>query len=387
VKGFVVFSDDWGGHPSSSQHLFSRIARNLPVVWVNTVMRWPRITPADLGKVAGKLSSWLRPRPPAPDGDAGPVTVLAPVLWPGWGFGPGRRFNRGAVLGALAPLVPEGGDGWGIVSTIPVVADVFAALPRATRVYYCVDEYAEWPGHARGVMTRLEARLLDHADLLVATATPLLEAKARPGLPARLLTHGVDGARFAAAAAGRGQLAGVGADETVVGFFGLVDERIDQELVAGVAAALPRARFVFLGEVVCDVSALNRVPNVTLLPPVPYAELPEAAARFDVCWLPYRINDLTKNINPLKLKEYLALERPVAAVPLPEVAALAAHVALAEDAAGFVAVLEGWIESPPACPEATRAFVAAEDWDAKARQFLAWVAGAADGTLSPGSGA
>lgn len=374
MRGFVVFSDNWGAHPSSCQHLFRRIVADHPVIWVNTVMRWPRPSAADLAKVAGKLRGWLAPaQAPA----AGPAPrVLNPVLWPGWGLAPERRLNARRIAGALAaPMARRDVDRWVLLTTIPVVADVFDALPAAAKVYYCVDEYAEWPGHGKDVMTAQEARLLERVDLVVATSRHLQRRKTRPGRATELLTHGVDVAHFAGGHGGKARLAEMGVDPArrVVGFFGLLDERIDPDLVIAVARARPDDVFLFVGPRAADMGRLEAVPNVRLLPPVPYAELPCLASGFDVAWLPYRINALTVNIHPLKLKEYLALGCPVLSTPLPEVADLAGHVTVAAGADACAAALAAWAQAPPSPADATRAFVQSQSWEAKAAQLLAWI--------------
>src|SRR5271157_1569767 len=78
----LVFSDDWGRHPSSCQHLVRHLLPRYPVWWVNTIgMRTPRLDLSTLRRGLGKLGTWLRPPPPAPDGGPEP-RVRHPRMWP-----------------------------------------------------------------------------------------------------------------------------------------------------------------------------------------------------------------------------------------------------------------------------------------------------------------
>ena len=81
----VVFSDDWGRHPSSCQHLIGQLVERYPVLWVNTIgTRRPRLSREDAGKVLRRLGQWFRPSRSQGGEQAGPVTVISPRMWPGF---------------------------------------------------------------------------------------------------------------------------------------------------------------------------------------------------------------------------------------------------------------------------------------------------------------
>lgn len=383
---FVVFSDDWGRHPSSCQHLFKRIVPKADVIWVNTVgLRVPRLSLYDVKRGMQVLASWLRPRKAAPGGDAAGAPgeaamgsapkVLRPAMWPSfrsrWSAALNQRLLSRAVHKAL--------NGTGrkeiiLVSTLPIVPALFKDAIFRKKIYYCVDDFTEWHGVDGEAMRRLEQGTLAACDLLIATSSPILESRGGSARAATLLTHGVDVAHFSGAVANPlSPLAKL--RKPIVGLFGVFDRRIDADLVKACARALPQASFAVVGPLVDrDAGEFADVPNLHFLGAMPYRDLPGHVAHFDVCMLPYVIDKTTRNINPLKLKEYLATGKPVIATPLPEAAKLGAYLTLAEPGR-FVAELERLLvrllARPPARPQGLDAFLAGESWDAKAERFLA----------------
>jgi glycosyltransferase involved in cell wall biosynthesis len=107
----------------------------------------------------------------------------------------------------------------------------------------------------------------------------------------------------------------------IIGFFGLIADWVDIDLMAKVAKRYPQGSLVVLGKATTDVSVLN-LPNVHLLGRKSYADLPAYCKGFDVALMPFRINELTLNANPLKVREYLAAGLPVVSTDIPEVTAL-----------------------------------------------------------------
>ena len=146
----------------------------------------------------------------------------------------------------------------------------------------------------------------------------------RPYTPhAHLLRHGVDWEHFARAALEElprpDDLANV--QGPVLGFFGLIHEWVDQDLLCRIASALPEVTIALVGKVQADVSRLERQPNIRLLGQKPYSELPAYSAAFDVALIPFVSTELTAAVNPIKLREYLAAGLPVVATALPEIVA------------------------------------------------------------------
>lgn len=367
-RSFVVFADDWGRHPSSCQHLFRRLAPRNRVLWVNTIgTRTPSLSRADVARAVGKLREWSRPQPEQ-DADE-PVDVLRPVMSPFDRWSPLRRLNTASIVRCVRDGLARADDPNPIlVTTIPNVAGVVGKLGEALSVYYCVDEFSEWPGADRSALLRLEAELLGKVDLVVATSEALFDAKSAVHPRVRLLRHGVDWERFRSPT-GTAPAALTALPRPVLGFIGLVDARLDVPLVVSLARANPEASFAFVGPRQLPPCELDREPNVHFLPPVAYGEVPAVLRAFDVALLPYVENDLTERINPLKLRELLASGLPIVATPLPEVVRFREFVRVpAVPDEWRTALRESLAEGRSRAEERSQS-VRPESWEARAEEF------------------
>lgn len=396
---FVVFADDWGRHPSSCQHLFLRIIPHVQVIWVNTIgLRTPRFNLHDFKRTVQVIRSWIRPGArfkrrlgdrgrraanacsPAASRDAVFPYIVNPVMWPSFQGPTSTALNHhllsSAVHEALRHVAP--GKYPILVSTSPIVPGLFRDHIFMRKVYYCVDDFTHWHGINGPAMQRLEQETLHACDLMIATSTSILETRSPFASVSTLLTHGVDLVHFSSARPDPASpLAAL--PHPLVGMFGVFDQRVDGQALRAAALLSPQATFVVLGPIVDrDPGEFFDVPNLRFYGAVPYADLPGHVAHFDVCILPYVVDASTWNINPLKLKEYLATGKPVITSPLPEAVRLAAYLTLAaSDAfphavAAALATLESGDEAYPNDAR-TRLddFLQSESWEAKADRFLA----------------
>ena len=366
-RTFVVFADDWGRHPSSCQHLFRRIAPAHRVLWVNTVgTRTPTLSRADLARAAGKLREWTGGGPdPSPD-DV-PVEVLRPLMTPFDRWRPLRRLNSNLLTRAIREALGEG-DPPIVVTTIPNAAGVIGRLGEAASIYYCVDEFSEWPGADRATMLEMERELLGKVDLVIATADKLFDDKSARHPRVRLLKHGVDWERFRSPE-GKAPAELLALPRPLLGCVGLIDERIDVERVVDLALSRREASFVFVGPRQLPPGPLDSLDNVHFLPPVPYEQVPAVLAALDVALLPYVESALTERINPLKLREFMASGVPVVATPLPEVTAFAAWIHLARDAAGWSSGIAAALAEGRTRASERAACVREDGWDRRAEEF------------------
>jgi len=240
-------------------------------------------------------------------------------------------------------------------------------------IYYCVDDFANWPDMNAGPMIlAMEDRLLDQADLVVAVSDHLLMTRpARKGVT-RLLTHGVDVDHFRQARIDhRSSELLASLPRPVIGFFGLLDNRMDWELVQAILEQRPDWSVVFLGNAQVPLDRFGAYENFIHVPAVPYADLPRHAAGFDVAVLPYVVDRTTAGINPLKLKEYLALGLPVVTTALPGVMAFGdcLHVASGPDA--FMKAVESALAEGE--NQAGLARLKGESWSEKAERLSSWI--------------
>jgi glycosyltransferase involved in cell wall biosynthesis len=371
-RDFVVVSDDWSGLPTSAIHLFRRLAGPNRVFWFNSIGRFPRLTTGDAGKVLRTLGRWVRPgrRRPEPARNPAGVHVVSPVMVP-W-FKPWvRRFNRRSLLRKYQQLCDEHQITDPIVvTTFPYAVDFLKAVPGATRVYYCVDEFLDYPGVNHADWAVMEEELLQTVDALIVTSRDL--ARKRQTLcPLLHLPHGVDYDHFhEAVARPRPVPAMEGLARPVVGFFGLISPWVDLGILADLSESFPDVAFALIGRVEVDLAPLAGRPNVHRFGHVPYADLPAYARYFDVGLIPFVQNRLTRAVNPLKLMEYFALGLPVLATRLPELERTTGPLHLAETPAEFRAGLRAILRGLPAfAPE--EAFVAARrnTWEERVEQL------------------
>lgn len=186
-------------------------------------------------------------------------------------------------------------------------------------VYDCMDELRNFR-YAPPDLGRREQQLLRRADLVLAGGHRLWQARARVHANAHFIGCGVDVAHFAAGreVARPTDLGPV--DRPVMGYYGVIDERLDYELIDQLARAHPEATVAMVGPVVkVDPDALPAAENLRWLGARAYAELPAYSAAFAVCLMPFALNAATAYINPTKALEYMAAGRPVVSTAVPDV--------------------------------------------------------------------
>jgi len=314
----LVFSDDWGRHPSSSQHLIRHLLPHRDVIWVNTIgTRPPRLDTQTLHRVSEKFRHWSE-RSSSHDVDPSvrKPQILNPRMWPSFASSFSRKLNRHLLLKALTPVVNSLGEPPIVVTTLPIVADLVGVLRARSWVYYCVDDFSVWPGYDGKTMQRMERALAPNMDRIIAVSEKLVEHVGLLGKSAELLTHGVDTDRW------KVQSKEVprelyGLEPPFIVFWGVVDRRMDTSYVASLASRLEIGTVVMFGPQDDPDPAMLRLPKVIARPSVPFERLPDIAAAASVLVMPYADLPVTRAIQPLKLKEYLASGRPVVVRALP----------------------------------------------------------------------
>jgi len=267
-------------------------------------------------------------------------------------------------LGMRRPLV------W---VNIPAACDTALALPRSGLVYQRTDRYEDHPGVDVEQIKRYDRMLKEYADLTFYSNREFYEEEARQCRRAAYVEHGVEYERFVDAA----DHPGVPADmrdlaRPIVGFFGGIDaHKFNLPLAAEVAERLPDLTFVFVGQASVDTAPLARLSNVRLLGQRPYEDIPHYGAAFDVCILPFQQNRWIAAMNPIKLKEYLALGKPVVATPFGELAGYLGVVRVADGAEAFArAIRAALADTLPQDVAARRSRVVRHSWRSKAEDVL-----------------
>lgn len=194
-------------------------------------------------------------------------------------------------------------------------------FPSSGIVYDCMDELSQFRG-APANLVQNERRLIDNADVVFTGGYELYEKKSRQHDNAHCFGCGVEYDHFARAQDKSGRIPKDVMDlkRPIVGWFGVIDERVDYDLLREAAALRPDYSFVLVGPVVkVDPASLPQAENLHWLGGRDYKELPDYCRAFDVCMMCFAINEATEFINPTKALEYLATGKPVISTPVRDV--------------------------------------------------------------------
>ena len=196
----------------------------------------------------------------------------------------------------------------------PMMLPFSRHLEAGCIVYDCMDELANFR-FAPPRLLALEAELFSRADLVFTGGYSLYEAKRSRHPSVHPFPSSVDIAFFAQARANPSANA-----RPTLGFYGVLDERFDIDLLAAIADARPDWRFVMVGPIVkISPDELPKRENISYPGPVTYDELPAVLSGWDVALMPFAINDATRFISPTKTPEYLAAGKPVVSTPIRDV--------------------------------------------------------------------
>ncbi|TDH61599.1 glycosyltransferase family 1 protein [Dankookia rubra] len=282
------------------QHLLTRAARDHEVIFFEEPLFEPGIVPRlDLNTT--------------PEG----VTVAVPMLPEGL-QGTAMMAAQRSLLDAL--LAQEAGRPLIAWFYTPMALEFAAHLRPDLTVYDCMDELSAFRG-APPRMLDLERVLLGRADLVFTGGRSLYEAKRGRHPRVHCFPSSIDAAHFAAARVTQPDPADQAAlSRPRIGFFGVVDERMDLELVNALGAARPDWTFAMIGPVVkIDPGNLPRLPNIHWLGGKGYPELPRYLGGWDAGFMPFALNESTRFISPTKTPEFLAAGLPVVSTPITDV--------------------------------------------------------------------
>ncbi|MCX6967201.1 MAG: glycosyltransferase [Verrucomicrobia bacterium] len=204
----------------------------------------------------------------------------------------------------------------------PMAVEAFAGrMNEIANVYDCMDELSQFRGAPPELIKR-ERRLLSLADVVFAGGPRIHRAKARYHSNCHSYGCGVDEPHFGLARNGSAVIPPDIAHfkGPVLGFFGVVDERMDYDLVAKIADTDPAWNVVIIGpRTKIEETELPQRANLHWLGGRDYAQLPHYASRFDVCLMPFALNEATEYINPTKALEYMATGRPIVSSAIEDV--------------------------------------------------------------------
>lgn len=231
----------------------------------------------------------------------------------------------------------------------PMMLDWSVGLSPVATIYDCMDELSKFR-FAPGGIVELERRLFDKADMVFTGGHSLYKAKKEQHGSVHEFPSSIDGPHFRRALFERDELPEqVEMAHPRIGYAGVIDERIDLEMIAGAADLRPEWNFIMLGPVVkIDPDALPQRPNIHYLGMKDYKDLPRYFAGWDVGMMPFALNESTEFISPTKTPEYLAAGLPVVSTAITDVVRPYGELGLVEiasDAQDFVDSVDRAIRS------------------------------------------
>ena len=232
----------------------------------------------------------------------------------------------------------------------PMAVTAFAGkMDEQAVVYDCMDELSQFK-FAPPELIQRERQLLALADVVFAGGRKMYESKSRFNSNCYFYGCGVDVDHFAKALS---KDTPVPADIAhlegpVLGYFGVVDERLDYDLIAKIADARPDWNVVMVGPTAkVDPEALPQRPNLHWMGGRDYKDLPAYTKRFDVCLMPFALNEATEYINPTKALEYMATATPIVSTEVPDVVSnFGSVVKIAHSHDAFVWLCQASLEYP-----------------------------------------
>jgi glycosyltransferase involved in cell wall biosynthesis len=369
--GIICFGgEDWWYHNRGhfDMQIMRECSNRVPVLYVNSLgMRVPR--PGEgamfVRRVVRKLRSLARGfrRVRANFGVCSPLAIPGTLgmrvtkrLLP-------RQIRRCArKMGITRPLI------W---VACPPGAEVIERLDGQAIVYQRTDRYEEYDNVDKQQITRYDKVLKQTADMTVFCARLLHEEEHKDCAASVFIDHGVDYERFAAAGTRSNtepeDLRDIPSPHA--GFVGGIDSStFDPELFLQVARQMPDVSFVLVGA--CSLpQGWCDLPNVHLLGQRPYETVASYMAACDVLLMPWNRSEWIRACNPVKLKEYLAVGRPIVSTSFPELSHYKGLIRVADDADHFAtAIRESFAQAHD--PHAQQHRVEQETWHAKGQQIV-----------------
>ncbi len=326
MRSLIVFSHlRWSFVHQRPQHVLSRLAQHYKVLFIEEPVH------ADGPPSIGRTH-------PAPN-----VEVLTPRTP---SHAPGYHDDQMQLIKPLlsAWLAEHQVDDYAVWFYTPMALPLLDGLAPRAVVYDCMDELAAFMGAPQEMRDR-EAALLQVADVVFTGGPSLFESKRHRHANVLCLPSAVDANHFSPDralddhdAVNRADTLQGHVPHPRLGFFGVIDERLDIGLLEALADADPNWHIVMAGPVVkIDPARLPQRPNIHWLGQQPYDLLPQLVAGWDVCLLPFAMNESTRFISPTKTLEYMAAKKPVVSTAVPDVSLLYGEVVgVAQDHAHFI---------------------------------------------------
>ncbi|MDQ2805764.1 MAG: glycosyltransferase [Chloroflexota bacterium] len=343
------------------QHLLTRLAAQHPVLCVME----PWIHPVDHPPLLN-----IEPR-------AGNVTLAWPVFSQEQADAAGGVYQLvGQLIDARIKKEKLADPAYWLYT--PLAEPVLAGHDTALVVFDAMDELSAFR-FAPPELKAHEAALMQRADLVFTGGQSLYEARLGRNPHVYCFPSGVEQAHFAQALTPAIEVPPPVADlpQPRIGYYGVIDERLDLDLLRQVAALRPAYQWIMVGPTAkVNPADLPQAANIHYLGKQEYADLPRFLKGFDVCMMPFALNESTRFISPTKTLEYMAAHKPTVSTPIRDVVGPYSHIVrIADTPAAFVAAVDAALAEPAVARSARHAaetaVLAQYEWDTIAAQMLA----------------
>lgn len=374
MRHFVVFGEDWGAHPSSTQHLIKRLSAQEKVTWINSVgLRKPSFRFSDIQRLLNKslltLSSVWRRCSQETEEFSPSILNLAVLPW--HDSVSINRFNKAVLKNKIGTSQQHEQRVYWV--SVPSAISMIEKQPNDIIVYYCGDDFLALDGVDHEMIAPLEQRLIEQADIIFVASEHLKHKM--PSDKTFVLSHGVDFELFSQAIAPAEALA---TDAKTIGFYGSISNWLDLEILETLVSQRPGYHLMLVGECKVSIDSLLAYPNVTHIDKVQHNELPKYSQNWDVSILPFINNRQIQSCDPLKLKEYLAAGTPVVSTRFNAVEKYQDIVQIADDPAEFISKIDQMLklsqQQRMALAKHSMQSVMEHSWGQKAEEALARLA-------------
>lgn len=330
------------------QHIMTRLSRKNKVLYIESIgLRSPRLSEMnELKRVIKRLKNFFT----GLKMESNNLFIYSPIIIPLYKYKIIRKCNQLILSRSIRLLARKLQFHTPILWIfIPTAVDILSSLLWKLVIYHCVDEYSANPGVPKKTVQMLERRILKLADIVFTTSKGLYDAKKIFNKNTFYQPNVTDTEFFIKTKGERNEniereLKSI--PKPIIGYVGNMSAyKVDLGLLEYCAVRNPNWSFVCVGPIgkgdtSTDVEPLQKLPNLYFLGGRKYRFVPFYIRKFDVCLIPFNINETTKNSFPIKFFEYLALGKPIVATNLPALEDYKHICRLARDKDMFIKYIE-----------------------------------------------
>ncbi len=345
-RPLIVFGEDWGAHPSSTQHLVKVLGQTRPVIWLNSIgLRKPKLTCHDLVRLFNKVKSFIVNQPTntkennkAKDGHNtdnntnSHFIIINPLVIPCANSWFSLKLSKVILKWQLKLACKKIAITDPIIwSSLPTSVDYLTLFGKAPCVYYCGDDFNSLTGVDHQFVSQKEKELVEKSSYIFTASEKMLDKF--PSNKAVNIPHGVNFSLFSQKI--KNTPYDLPQGKPIAGFYGSISAWLDQDLLVQTIKALPHWHFVFIGKVDCNVDKLQQFSTVYFLGSRPHNDLPKYIQNWNVAMLPFLNNKQIQMCNPLKLREYIASGTPVVTTDFNALKGYRKHLHIANETTPF----------------------------------------------------